>query len=506
MYFAYTRKSTESDERQVQSIEDQINWINNNVWWNSYKLYSESKSAKDPYIRTQFQQMIKDIQKSKNKCIIICWKLDRLSRNPIDSWTIQYLMQKWKIEKIITNDREYNPVDAGLLMSVENAMSNQFILDMVKNVERWMKSKIEKGWCIQTAPLWYINNTKTKEIDVDKETAPLVKEIFKLRAKNYSFNSIADEMNKKGLKWKQWWKITKTTIEQILKNPFYIWFQKYKWELHKSIHEKLVDVKLWKKINAEKRWYIKHNAEMEFPLKWIVKSYHTKKPLLALWKKQKYIYYSTHSREDFVINLNQNHIIEYFDAIIYDYCIPDKDKSKVLEWIKEWVEWYNISIKDQKKILKNKTKELDKKSQRLFDLVLSWTISDEKYKKEENELKIEQAELEQNIKWINDLEIIFIQSVNELVELLVNLKTMRKTAEKNKKIEIIKLIVVELFVDTKKQLYIQEKELFEIVKVLNGLWWQTLSYDGGTDLIQYLLINKADILDIKKQFEYIKNW
>jgi len=54
------------------------------------------------------------------------------------------------------------------------------------------------------------------------------------------------------------------------------------------------------------------------------------------------------------------------------------------------------------------------------------------------------------------------------VELLINLKDKRKTLDSTGKANMIKLIVVELFVDTKKQLYIQENELFEYIKVLNG--------------------------------------
>jgi|GEM_PF-5419566 len=63
--FAYVRKSTESDERQVQSIDDQIKWVTNKVNNEPFKLYTESKSAKDPGKRIEFEKMMKDIQKTK---------------------------------------------------------------------------------------------------------------------------------------------------------------------------------------------------------------------------------------------------------------------------------------------------------------------------------------------------------------------------------------------------------------------------------------------------------
>ena len=470
--FAYVRKSTESDERQVQSIDDQIKWVTNKVNNEPFKLYTESKSAKDPGKRIEFEKMMKDIQKTKWEVCIVCWKLDRLSRNPVDSGLIQYLMQRWKLNKIITNDREYTPVDSWLLMSVENAMSNQFILDMVKNVERWMKSKIEKGWCIQNVPLGYINNKNTKEADIDENTAPFIKEIFFLRASWRSLNEITDIMNKKGLKGQRWWTLIKSTIDQILKNPFYIWLQKFQWNLYKSIHQKIISVELWEKVNWVKRWYKRHNADVEFPLKWIVKNWHTKKPLLWLWKKDKYIYYSTHSRDKYIINMNQNHIIEAFDEIIDNYCLPEKYKPFILNEIKVSLDLFYTDLKNKKSSLEFNLKELNNRSERLFNLVLKWTISDEKYKDENNQIVINQENIEEELSKLNRLDLLIIDEAKELVELLINLKDKRKTLDSTGKANMIKLIVVELFVDTKKQLYIQENELFEYIKVLNGWNWQ----------------------------------
>jgi len=70
---------------------------------------------------------------------IVCWKLDRLSRNPVDSGTIQYALQTGKITSIITSDRIYQKEDAGLMFSVETGMGNQFIIDLSKNTKRGMQ-------------------------------------------------------------------------------------------------------------------------------------------------------------------------------------------------------------------------------------------------------------------------------------------------------------------------------------------------------------------------------
>ncbi len=151
-YFLYTRKSTEGDERQVQSLPDQTKVMKEkakSLWIEIVDTFQEAMSAKAPG-RYKFNEMISRIKNGEAEWII-AWKLDRLSRNPVDSGTIQYMLQTGTLQKVITNDREYHPEDAGLLMSVENGMSNQFIMDLRKNVLRWMKSKTEKWWVLLTS-------------------------------------------------------------------------------------------------------------------------------------------------------------------------------------------------------------------------------------------------------------------------------------------------------------------------------------------------------------------
>ncbi len=62
-------------------------------------------------------------------------------------------------------------------------------------------------------------------------------------------------------------------------------------------------------------------------------------------------------------------------------------------------------------------------------------------------------------------------SIDEAVELLTNLHEFWKTANNNKKIRIIKMIAVELFVDTEKTLYIKENAVFEALRSLNCSRW-----------------------------------
>src|SRR4051812_5215381 len=92
-YIMYCRKSTDSEDRQVQSIPDQKRELeplvkNNNL--KVVKVFGESQSAKHPG-RPEFNEMVRMFEKGEADGII-CWKMNRLSRNPIDGGTMQWLL------------------------------------------------------------------------------------------------------------------------------------------------------------------------------------------------------------------------------------------------------------------------------------------------------------------------------------------------------------------------------------------------------------------------------
>ena len=186
----YTRKSTESEDRQTQSLEAQINWCREYSTTNSFEVIEEiieSKTAKKPW-REWFNKMMKLFSENKAD-IIISWQLNRISRNPIDEWTVKWFTQQWIIKQIHSTDgiADWSNI---LTMSIHFAMATQYVIDLKKNVERWMKQKLEKGWICTKVPMWYLNDKNTKTAVINKEKSDWVKEIFKLRIQWMQYHKI----------------------------------------------------------------------------------------------------------------------------------------------------------------------------------------------------------------------------------------------------------------------------------------------------------------------------
>jgi len=136
-YFIYARKSSESEDRQVQSIQDQVDELQKlakNSDLTVVNIFSESWSAKAPD-RPVFNEMLERIKNGEANGIL-CWKLNRLARNPIDGGTISWMLQEGLIQYIQTYGRGYSPNDNVIMMSVEFGMANQFIRDLRVDTKR----------------------------------------------------------------------------------------------------------------------------------------------------------------------------------------------------------------------------------------------------------------------------------------------------------------------------------------------------------------------------------
>jgi len=179
-YFLYARKSSESEDRQVQSIDDQINRLKalaNNLGLHIVEILTESKSAKNPNGRVVFNEMLDRIEKGDAQGILV-WQINRLSRNPVDSGRISWLLQQNIIQSIQTIDKEYLPNDNVILFNVESGVANQFIIDLKKSSKRGMESKAEKGHLPSRAPIGYLNDKLNNVIIKDPERFDLVRKMW----------------------------------------------------------------------------------------------------------------------------------------------------------------------------------------------------------------------------------------------------------------------------------------------------------------------------------------
>ena len=247
-YFIYVRKSTEDKDKQVASISSQISELEKIAERMNYevvKIYQESKSAKAPDVRVEFYKMLDRIQKGEAEGIL-CWKLDRLARNPVDGGKINWMLQSGIIKHIKTFDRDYLPGDNTLMATLEFGMANQFIVDLRNNTIRGMRTKAEKGIFPSRAPLGYRNEIIGKQgenrIFVDEKRFPVVRKLWDLLlSEKYSVGEITKIAQKEyGLTGMKGLPISDGVLYKLFGNHFY--YGKFLWQkkLWNGTHEPMI--------------------------------------------------------------------------------------------------------------------------------------------------------------------------------------------------------------------------------------------------------------------------
>ena len=247
----YNRKSSESEEKQMLSIDSQIDENKNITKQLGTKIIDtlkESKSGKMPNTRPIFNQMIKDIKSGKYDCIV-CWKLDRLARNMIDGGVIMDMLQRGTIKCIITPNKIYHSSENTLLLSVEFGSANQFVRDLSVNVKRGQTKKASMGFPHGVATLGFLNDKSeekgNRKWKVDKNRLSKINllmkkfleggctggKLYKYAIEELGLTTVV--RNKSGGRH-----ISRSRIYEILKDPIYAGFFFYggnRYELHKSL-------------------------------------------------------------------------------------------------------------------------------------------------------------------------------------------------------------------------------------------------------------------------------
>jgi site-specific DNA recombinase len=245
-YFLYARKSSESEDKQVASISSQIDELKKLAKENNLKIIdvlTEEKSAKAPG-RTVFNQMLQDIHDGKAEGIV-CWKLDRLARNPVDGGNITWMLQQGVLRHIQTFQRGYSPTDNVIMMSVEFGMANQFILDLSLNTKRGQRSKVQNGWLPHKPPIGYLNNKynmpDNPPIYKDPKRFHLVKKLWDiLLEKKCTLDELYVIANKMGLISFTDDVYAQSSFHRLFRNPFYYGHFVWNGETYEGKHEPMI--------------------------------------------------------------------------------------------------------------------------------------------------------------------------------------------------------------------------------------------------------------------------
>ncbi len=405
-YVLYARKSSESEERQVKSLdaqETEMLLIAKREGLEIVEIIRESHSAKTTGQRPEFNRMIKGVKSGKYTAILT-WAPDRISRNAGDLGVVIDLMDAGKLECVKTYSQTFfnDPYSKFMFMMLGSQAKLENDQKSL-NVKRGNREKLKRGDWINGAPFGYLNDTTTKTVILDPKRAPYVSKMFEMYSTGlYSFKQISDSLYEQGLRTTSSKKVFKSLIQRIINRTFYYGVMESDGKYYQGNHEAIVSQKLFEQCQELAGNRSRPRAKTKgFTLSGFIKCAKCNCAVTAELKKGKYIYYHCTNGKGICdqksFNTNENNIHDYIAKDMLKLRISQKMVDIVyrakLEELKQTGDFHNHALDTTREALKS----LAMRKSRLVDTFTNGDIEDALYKQKLTALGNEKVNLEKQI-------------------------------------------------------------------------------------------------------------
>ena len=268
----YTRKSTEegleqefnSLDAQRESAEAYITSQQHEGWTCLPDRYDDGGFTGGNMERPAVQRLLADIQVGKVQCVVV-YKVDRLSRSLLDFARMMETFDRHHIAFVSVTQQFNTATSMGRLVLHVLLSFAQFEREIISERTRdKIAAARRKGkWSGGMPLLGYDIDPHVSKLIVNEEEAVRVRTIFEWYLRYQGLIPVVGELQRCGWVNKRWVTrkgqlrggrpFTKTSLYQLLTNVTYAGKVRHKQEVHEGEHAAIVDVDLWKKVQAALR-------------------------------------------------------------------------------------------------------------------------------------------------------------------------------------------------------------------------------------------------------------
>ena len=389
----------------------------------------EAKTAKEPG-RMKFAEMLSLIERGKADGII-SWHPDRLARNSVDGGKIIHFVDRGLIRSLKFPTFWFEATPQGLFMlNIAFGQSKYFVDNLRENVKRGLRQKIRNGVWPGWAPVGYLNNPKTRMIDIDPDKVPKVQKMFELYATGeYTLHSLANWCKKNGLVGNLCKPLVIANIQKNLQNIFYLGLMKWKGEIFEGKHEPLISKKLFDKCQEvmAKRGKVQEVRKHCFAFLGLLKCASCGCSITGERQKGHNYYRCTKKKGPCQEKhyLREEALTEQITSFLQKVSLSSQDTEKVLAALDSEQEKAGQDAQLEVSVLKKQLSQVEAKLQKLLDLYLADALSTEEYTAKKQSLLSQKVALVEKIsdfetKGLSRLEPAreFVLSLNQAANLI----------------------------------------------------------------------------------------
>ena len=446
-YILYVRKSTEEDDRQVLSIEAQLVELQEYAAKEKLEIvgptFVETKTAKEPG-RMKFAEMLSLIERGKADGII-SWHPDRLARNSVDGGKIIHFVDRGLIKSLKFPTFWFEPTPQGLFMlNIAFGQSKYFVDNLRENVKRGLRQKIRNGVWPGWAPVGYMNNLKTRGIDIDLDKSPKVQKMFELYSTgSYTLLSLANWCKENNLRGNLDKEMSINTVYKILQNIFYIGLMKYNGEIFEGTHESLISKKLFDLCQEvmSKRGKQKEIRKHNFSFLGLMKC--TCGASITAETQKGFVYYRCTKKKGLCQEkhyLREESLTEQITSFLQKVSLSSQDTEKVLAALDQEQEKARQDSQAEVNVSKAQLSQVEIKLQKLLDIYLADALSTEEYAAKKQSLLSQKMSLSEKITDFEQKGLSWLEPAREFVKSLNQAAKLMRSENKTEMTTFLKNI------------------------------------------------------------------
>jgi site-specific DNA recombinase len=454
-----SRVSTEEQKEAGNSIPAQTSRLKKYCHekqlqiWKTFEFDETAYKSK----RRDFGKIVKLIQEEGKPIALCCDKIDRLLRNFTRELVLfEELRQQGKLELHFPSDNIILHKDspaADLFRFTMGVSLAKYYSDTISdNVKRANEQKLRRGEWPGKAPIGYINidlENDKKWIEPDPPKAELIIKMFELYATSeYSMFLLRKRLIKEGVFESAGLSkhLSKSMIDNILKNPFYYGTMRYKEQLHPHKYKPLISKELFTVVQEIKASWNKKPfkyASKPFAYRGLLSCAHCGCRITFEIQKGKYIYghctnYYKNCKE--VAWVKEQEITDQVVDILKKFSLNKETLQMLLTELKKNHQYKSDYHKQIMANLKTQYDKIQNRIEKMYEDKLDGSITQEMNDNMLTKFKEQQEGILDNMDKHNDADQNYYFKASNLLKLAQNAHKLFESAQIEQKRKLFNFV------------------------------------------------------------------
>jgi site-specific DNA recombinase len=254
----YVRVSSREQAESGYSLDAQIEACRRFVaeqGWTTVGEYVDAGESAKTADRPNFQNMLTQLDADRGIHYVVVHKIDRFARNLDDHVAIRARFKKWGVRLVSASEGFEDTPTGRMLEGIVASISGWYSENLGVEVKKGMYQKLRSGGWPTFAPIGYKNvridgsRKAESKLVVDDETAHLIREAFDLYVTGeWSLRKLHAEMTRRGLRTPKGKPFSVSKLAETLQHDVYAGMVTWGGETHQGIHEPLVSMETFVKV------------------------------------------------------------------------------------------------------------------------------------------------------------------------------------------------------------------------------------------------------------------